>query len=145
MIASDGNDRMFGLSRRQEMAARIVELLKEQYPQVAAAMILTSSPPFGAGSSIPLAILLREGVDEPEVLSMEIRQQLEQAVGTAFSLVLLEEPGSPEEAGLLRGGQLILDRDPRFRAAYTWTAGKGFPASLTTGGRQARCAEGAGM
>jgi hypothetical protein len=144
MIASYGNDRMFGLSRRQEMAARIVELLKEQYPQVAAAMILTSSPPFGAGG-IPLAILLREGVDEPEVLSMEIRQQLEQAVGTAFSLVLLEEPGSPEEAGLLRGGQLILDRDPRFRAAYTWTAGKGFPASLTTGGRQARCAEGAGM
>ncbi len=133
MSDSRGIDVMFGLCRRQETVARIVELLKERYPQVAAATIAADHA--GTGK-IPLAILLREEAADPEFLSEEIRRRLEQLTGASFSLVLLGAAGSPDDAGILRRGQLILDRDPRFRADYTWSAGRGYPASLTTGGHR---------
>lgn len=141
MSVPNGIDRMFGLSRRQEIVARIVELLKERFPQVVAATISAPSNACDKGH-IPLTILLREPVAETIALSTEIRHQLEQVTGFAVSLVLLEAAGSPEAAGLLRRGRLILDRDPRFRADYTWTAGSGYPESLTVSGRRSVCAAG---
>lgn len=122
---------MFGLSRRQEIVARIVQFLKEHYPQVAAATIPAAARP----GEIPLAILFRREVSDPDFLCAEIEARLEKIADVPFALTFLGPAATPDEAGLLRSGQLILDRDPRFRADYTWAAAKRLPGSLTSGRR----------
>jgi hypothetical protein len=134
MSVSNGIDVMSGLCRRQEIVARIVELLKERYPQVAAATIAPTPAPPGS-AEIPLAILLREPVAEPDALCQEIRRRLELVTGAGFSVEPLSASGGPDDAGLLRRGRLILDRDPRFRADYTWAAGQREAASAAAGSR----------
>ena len=49
------------------------------------------------------------------------------------AVVLLGASGGPDDAGLLRCGRLILDRDPLFRADYSWTAGQSKVASCAAG------------
>jgi hypothetical protein len=67
---------------------------------------------------VDIALLLRKAIDDPLAFELKAETLIEKTIHHPVDVRILNGAPLPFAAGVLRSGQLLLDRDPNLRADF---------------------------